>query len=103
MVIMEDLKLWETLIQLAENQDNISSIDVHGLYPMYAEMQIDQFIESSILSGDRVIKIIHGIGTGILSNVITKLLQNHWAVLYFRDSLLSGEGSAVKYVVLFEN
>ncbi|MBU0614261.1 Smr/MutS family protein [Patescibacteria group bacterium] len=100
---MENENFWETLIQIAESDSEIYEIDVHGMHPDLAEKEVDEFLDGAHGAGQRVVKIIHGVGSGALSLSIKKLLQKHWAVLYFRDSFNSGEGGAVKYAVLAQN
>lgn len=52
-------------------------LDLHGESREIARILIEEFIRDSIKMGEKQIKIIHGIGTGILKKEVQKVLKNN--------------------------
>lgn len=52
-------------------------LDLHGESREIARILIEEFIRDSIKLGEKQIKIIHGIGTGVLKKEVQKVLKNN--------------------------
>ena len=52
-------------------------LDLHGESRDIARILIEEFIRDSIKMGEKQIKIIHGIGTGVLKKEVQKVLKNN--------------------------
>lgn len=61
-----------------------STVD-EGLY------ELDSFIDNAVMSGNKVVTIIHGVGTGVLKNAVRNHLRRHPSVQSSRKGLF-GEG-----------
>lgn len=52
-------------------------LDLHGETREIARILIEEFIRDSIKIGEEKVKIIHGIGTGVLKKEVQKVLKNN--------------------------
>ena len=52
-------------------------LDLHGESREIARILIEEFIRDSIKMGEEKVKIIHGIGTGVLKKEVQKVLKNN--------------------------
>jgi DNA mismatch repair protein MutS2 len=68
-------------------------IDIRGKNSDEAILDLDKFIDDSILSGLHLVTIIHGKGTGVLRDSVHRFLKNHGGVKSFRLGEY-GEGEA---------
>lgn len=66
-------------------------IDIRGMNIEEGIMEVDRYIDSSILAGIETITVIHGKGTGVLRNGIHSYLRKHKNVDGFRVGTF-GEG-----------
>ena len=67
----------ETLLNIADIDSNIESIDLHGMNVHEAELEVDQFLSSMHFNKVQVVKIICGAGTGVLADAIWNFVQKH--------------------------
>jgi DNA-nicking Smr family endonuclease len=58
-------------------------LDLHGLDRTHAMTRIRRFIQDSQRDGVLNLRIIHGIGKGVLRDMTRKLLDNHPSVYDF--------------------
>jgi len=68
-----------------------TSVDIRGMNAEEAIMEVNQFIDSAVVSNLNTVTIIHGKGTGVLRTKIQNELKTHRAVKSFRNGLY-GEG-----------
>ena len=73
------------------NPSLVTEINVIGKNSDEALMEVVNFIDSSVVSGIEEIKIVHGVGAGILLKVIREYLKTDKNVLEFRRGKY-GEG-----------
>ncbi len=64
----------------------VPELDLHGLDRFQAEHDVDAFLHDTSHTGERVVAIIHGRGTGILREVVHRVLSRHETVEYFEDA-----------------
>ena len=69
----------------------VSEIDLRGMASDEAILELDAFIDNSVLSGIDTIRIIHGKGTGVLRKNVQAHLRRHKNILSFRLGTF-GEG-----------
>ncbi len=62
----------------------LAEIDLRGMNIEEALIEVDRFIDSSVLSGVHQITIIHGKGTGVLREAIQNHLKKHKSIKSFR-------------------
>jgi len=94
---MDDL---EFILWSGEMDSGVPTLDVHGFSVIDALHELDFFIDRSLVREGRVVKIIHGAGTGALRAAILRVLASDRRIRGFRDSQRPGEGGAVLYAVL---
>ncbi|MBQ7218431.1 MAG: Smr/MutS family protein, partial [Ruminococcus sp.] len=70
-----------------------TEIDVRGQTADEAVLNVDQAIDSCVLTNVHMLTIIHGKGTGVLRSEIQKFLRHHKAVKTFRLGTF-GEGES---------
>ena len=93
--------MYDTLISVAEQNPNVEKIDLHGEGVYEAEHAVDQFLHSSQFAGEHVVKIIYGVGTGVLARSIPAYVAKHPMVAYSRTAQgVGGEAGTVVYAVL---
>ena len=62
----------------------LPEIDLRGMNAEEALLEVDQFIDSCVLSGVHQVTIIHGKGTGVLREAVQQHLKKHKSVKSFR-------------------
>jgi len=73
-------------------------LDIRGMAADEGVLEVDRFIDSSLMGGLQLITIIHGKGTGILRDAVHRYLKAHRQVKSFRLGKY-GEGEAGVTVV----
>ena len=68
-----------------------TELDIRGYDTVEGVMELDQFIDSAIMSGLGSVTVIHGKGTGALKNAVWQRLRSHKNVKSFRSGTF-GEG-----------
>lgn len=71
----------------------MTEVDVRGMTAYEAIMEVDNAIDSAILTGINQITVIHGKGTGVLRKEIQAHLKHHKSVRSFRLGVF-GEGES---------
>lgn len=67
----------EAEIFAAEIGAEVPEVDLHGMDRLDAEHHINQVIDAAFMAGERVVRIVHGVGQGILREAARKLLDDH--------------------------
>ena len=75
------------------DRDASTQIDLRGMNAIEAVMELDNFIDSSLLLGINHIIIIHGKGTGVLRKEIQAHLKKHPSIKSYRLGVF-GEGES---------
>ena len=71
--------------------DRLPKIDLHGYDRESARVAVNDFIDEAVAMGYSDIVIIHGIGTGILKNMVQETLARNKKVLsYYIDAMNVG-------------
>ncbi|MCL2077567.1 MAG: endonuclease MutS2 [Oscillospiraceae bacterium] len=73
-------------------------LDIRGMASDEGVLEVDRFIDSSIMGGLQLVTIIHGKGTGILRDAVHRFLKGHRQVKSFRLGAY-GEGETGVTVV----
>ncbi len=68
-----------------------TELDIRGYDTVEGVMELDQFIDSAIMTGLSSVTVIHGKGTGALKNAVWQRLKSHKNVKSFRSGTF-GEG-----------
>lgn len=68
-----------------------TELDIRGFDTVEGIMELEQFIDSAVMSGLGSITVIHGKGTGALRNAVWQRLKTHKNVKSFRSGVF-GEG-----------
>lgn len=77
----------------SEKQENIPiKLDLHGLRGEDAINLLDQYLEQAYLAGYGEVKIIHGLGKGILKKLVSEFLRKHPYVSSYYSNPEEGEG-----------
>ena len=73
------------------------SLDIHGLTQEEAWPKVEKYIDAAALAGWGQVYIIHGRGTGVLRDMVRRLLNEHPLVKRFRrgDYFEGGDGITV--------
>ncbi len=81
----------ETKIFVAEIRKKIPELDLHGLFPDEINNRIDLFLYENCQKQEESVKIIFGIGKGVLRKEALSFLQNHPLV----DKIIDQGGSCL--------
>lgn len=68
---------------------NIPTLDLHGHDRYSAVIYTDEFIKDNVKLKNKLIKIVHGKGTGILKNEIHKFLKKNKLVKDYKLDLFN--------------
>lgn len=64
--------------------DRLPKIDLHGFDRESARVAVNDFVEEAVVMGYREIVIVHGIGTGILKEVVHETLARNKMVISYK-------------------
>jgi DNA mismatch repair protein MutS2 len=76
----------ESLFFAAEMGADVPELDLHGLSRREAEYDLDQFIDRQFAAGEKVLRVVHGRGTGTLRRFIHGFLSNHDQVKDYKNA-----------------
>lgn len=94
-----DAESAEAHIFAAEIGAEVPEVDLHGMDRLDAERHINQTVDEAFMSGERVVRIVHGVGQGILRETARKLLDEHPLVKIWKAA--SGtQRTGVTYAVI---
>jgi len=72
----------EAKIFAAQLNNDIPTLDLHGLYPDQALEKLELFLFENYLEGDeKIVRIVYGGGTGKLGELVRGCLEQHKLVL----------------------
>ncbi len=77
-----------------------SEIKLMGMDANTALIELEKFIEEAFSAGFSTVKVIHGIGTGVLRNVVHEFLSSCDKVRFYRPAYPKEGGSGVTIVFL---
>ncbi len=89
----------EAQIFAAEIGAEVPEVDLHGMDRLDAERAINQMIDQAFMAGDRVVRIVHGVGQGILRDMARDLLGRHPLVETWRPAA-GTQRTGVTYAVI---
>lgn len=87
----KEQKKTSTYLSTSKTKDVKTEIDLRGMLSDEAILQVDKFIDDSLLASLKTVTIIHGKGTGALRSAITEYLRHHKSVESYRAGKY-GEG-----------
>lgn len=90
----------ESELFAAELGADVPEVDLHGLDANVAEMEVESLLQQAFMNGDRVVRIVHGHGQGVLRDQIRGQLRESEIVETFRDSDQPGQLGAVTVVAI---
>ena len=79
----------------AEIRKEMPELDLHGLFPEEINNRVDLFLYENYKNKEASVKIIYGIGKGVLRKEVLSFLQNHPLV----DKIINKEGSCLVLLV----
>ncbi len=65
------------------------SLDLHGEYKFSAEILVKEFINDQITLHNKMICIIHGIGSGELRKMVLEILKNDKRIKNYRTDFFN--------------
>lgn len=92
---MNDLK---TLFRVAEMDDSVPILDLHGKTVEEARQEIDYFLSDLVTKGVRIGKVIHGKGKERLLKEVPLILKGHRFIEAVHNPGGTYETGAVVYV-----
>jgi len=69
----------------AELDQNLTSLDLHGFYPLEALEKLEIFLYEKYEEKEDILRIIYGGGTGVLRDKVLEYLNNHNLVDTIKD------------------
>lgn len=89
-----------TPIRLEQKKAGTPEINLLGLSVEEAIAKLEKFLDSAIISDIKVIKIIHGTGSGVLKNAIRDYLEHSSLIKFYREAYPKEGGSGATMVYL---
>jgi len=72
--------------------NNLPTLDLHGIDRDYARILINEFIDDNYKINNKMVLIIHGIGTGIIRKTTQKTLKENKKVEDYKiDNFNAGQ------------
>lgn len=90
----------KTLVKRTKSSSLSSKLDLRGERYEEAMSDLDQYIDAALLAGYNQVTIVHGFGTGVIRNGVTKYLQSNPRVKSFGYAPASSGGSGATIVDL---
>jgi len=87
-------------VQLQPREAGLSDLNVVGCSVDEALARAERFLDESLLSDQRVVRLIHGYGTGQLKRALSGFLQQHPLVARFAAAPPEQGGGGVTVVEL---
>jgi dsDNA-specific endonuclease/ATPase MutS2 len=81
----------EAKLFAAQLRTDMPTVDLHGLYPDDALQKLELFLFEYVTAREDVLKIVYGIGTGVLKKRIIECLHKHPLV----DTIEEAEGHCI--------
>ncbi len=79
-----------------------TEINLLGMDANTALLELEKFIEEAYASGHKSVKVIHGVGKGVLKRVVQEFLSKSPRVKFYRDAYPREGGAGVTVVFLEE-
>jgi DNA mismatch repair protein MutS2 len=89
-------------VALQPRESTLADLNVIGCSVDEALAKAERFLDESLLNDQRVVRVIHGYGTGQLKRALTGLLQQHPLVARFAQAPPEQGGGGVTVVELKE-
>ncbi|RPH63971.1 MAG: hypothetical protein EHM89_02715 [Acidobacteria bacterium] len=89
-------------VHLQPRSDVLSELNLVGATVDDALTRVDKFLDESLLTEQRIIRLIHGYGTGQLRRAIATYLETHPLVAHFQPAPPDQGGGGVTVVELKE-
>ena len=77
-----------------------AQLDLRGMRYEEAEFELDNYIDQALLANLTQITIVHGIGTGVIREMVQKKLQNHRHIKSFSFAPINAGGSGATIAIL---
>jgi DNA mismatch repair protein MutS2 len=87
-------------VHLQPRTDTLSELNLVGSTVDDALSRVDKFLDESLLTEQRIIRLIHGYGTGQLRRAIATYLESHPLVAHFQPAPADQGGGGVTVVEL---
>jgi DNA mismatch repair protein MutS2 len=87
-------------VHLQPRADGLSELNLVGSTVDDALTRVDKFLDESLLTEQRIIRLIHGYGTGQLRRAIATYLEGHPLVAHFQPAPADQGGGGVTVVEL---
>ncbi len=115
-VNFDGMKLWISIEHLKKIEEEIpkgaesphlrgyskTEINLIGMDRDTAIVELERFLEEAFSSGHKSVKVVHGLGKGILKRAVQEFLSRHPRVKFFRDAYPREGGAGVTVVFLEE-
>ena len=82
-------------LRLSRAQNTVTELMLIGKNSEEATIDLDRYLDDCVLSGIRVVRIVHGKGSGILRSAVASLLKKDPRVKTFRLGGLGEGGDGV--------
>lgn len=79
------------------------SLDLHAFQPREIAAVVEEYLYECSRLGLSEVRLIHGKGVGVQRNLVRAILENHPAVLSFRDAPSEAGGWGATLAVLKRN
>lgn len=77
-----------------------AQLDLRGMRYEEAELELDNYIDQALLANLIQITIVHGIGTGVIREMVQKKLQKHRHIKSYEYAPINAGGSGVTIAIL---
>jgi DNA mismatch repair protein MutS2 len=114
-VVSGNMRIWVSLDNLSKVEEKVEEvrriasitpvkgeINLLGMDAETALLELERFLEEAYSAGLGSVKVIHGIGKGVLKRAVRDFLSKHEKVKFFRDAY-PREGGAGVTVVFFRS
>lgn len=73
-------------MEATEAIDMGDELDLHGVPPRQVAELVDAFIDDAWSRNERLVRIVHGRGIGVLRRIVRTRLARHPRVLFYGDA-----------------
>ncbi len=112
-VVSGNMKVWMDLSMLSKAKEEVKEVkEIARITPVKGEInligmdtetaliELERFLEEAYSAGLGSVKVIHGLGKGVLKRAVREFLSRHDKVKFFRDAYPREGGAGVTVVFL---
>ena len=90
----------KTKVKVQLEEETVFELDVRGMDQLTTIMEVERFLDGALVRNYRHVRIVHGIGTGVLRDTVHQVLRQHPTIQQFKLAGRNAGGNGATEVEL---